>query len=278
MKTILFPTDFSNSAVNALNYAIGICEALKAKLILFNSVSIPAIVTQPSMNMNMEEQLIGVAKEDILLIKNTLIANNKDIDIECFVNYGEAINNIISLAAERHADIIIMGTKGASGLKEVFLGTNTAAVLEKAPCPVLVIPEKVKFKNINKIVFATDLKDNDFHTIAALTEIALSYNAEILVVHISEFMQTDDYEKKMQEWFENGLKESAEIQYKNISFHHLIGGNIDWELERFIEENDIDLLSLSMRKRTVFTKLFSPSLTKKMAYHASVPLMVFHAS
>ncbi|MEP7169884.1 MAG: universal stress protein [Bacteroidota bacterium] len=277
MKTILFPTDFSSSADNALSYAAVLCNDLKAKLVLFHSFHIPAYASPETLDDATEEQLTARAENDLLKLRNKVLAEHKELEIECIVNLGLAVDRIISSAAEKHADMIIMGTKGASGLKEIFVGSNASAVLDKAPCPVLVIPDKAAFKGIAKIVFATNYQESDFQSIKFLTEIASLFNAEILIVHISEFTQADVNEKDLQ-WFKDELKKKSNILYENISFHNLIGGNVDWELEEFIEQNNIDLLSLSMRKRNIFTKLFDRSLTKKMAYHSHVPMLAFHAA
>lgn len=276
MKTILFPTDFSPGADNALNYAIRLSDKLKAKLIFFNSFHIPAYAGAP-IDGDVEEQLMNITNDQLLELKNKALLQNKNLDVECEVNYGFAVDNIVSTAKEKNAGLIIMGTKGASGLKEVLIGSNAASVLEKAPCPVLVIPENAQFKNLDKIVFATDFRNSDFYSIAALAEIAALFNSEIMIVHVSQVTPTGDYESDLLQWFREELKKKTNVEYNNISFHDLVGGNVDYELEDFIEKYKVDLLALSMRKRNIFSKLFDRSLTKKMAYHTHTPLLAFHA-
>lgn len=278
MKTILFPTDFSSGAFNALKYALGLSDKLKAKLILFNSFHIPAYSSQVPLDQDVEEQLLNIAEGELRKIENNALLEYKNLAVESVVNYGLAVDNIISLTEEKHADLIIMGTKGATGLKEVFIGSIAASVLEKSPCPVMVIPENAKFKNIDKIVFATNFRDNDFNSIASLVKIAALFNSKIMIVHVSQVAPTRDYESDLMQWYKEELKKKANIEYKNISFHDLVGGNVDYELEDFIEKNNVDLLALSMRKRNVLSKLFDRSLTKKMAYHSHTPLLAFHTS
>ncbi|HKR05357.1 MAG TPA: universal stress protein, partial [Bacteroidia bacterium] len=193
-------------------------------------------------------------------------------------DFGFAVENIIFKAEEKHADLIVMGTKGANGLQEVLIGSNAGSVIEKSTCPVLIIPENAQFNTIDKIVFATDFCDSDFYAIASLAKIGELFNSEIMIIHISQIGPTKDYEKDVLEWFKNELKYKANIEYENISFHDLVGGNVDYELEDFIEKNKVNLLALSMRKRNLFSRLFERSLTKKMAYHTHIPLLAFHAS
>lgn len=275
MKTILFPTDFSPGADNAFNYAIGLSDKLKAKIILFNSFHIPAYSGVP-IDEDVEEQLMNIANDQLQNLKDKALLQNRNLDVKNVVNYGFAVDKIISTAEENHADMVIMGTKGASGFKEVFIGSNAASVLEKAPCPVLVIPENAEFKNFEKIAFATNFRDSDFDSITSLTEIAALFNSEIMIVHVSQVAPTEDYESDLLQWYKDELKKKTNFEYKNISFHDLVGGNVDYELEDFIEKNKVDLLALSMRKRNIFSKLFDRSLTKKMAYHSHTPLLAFH--
>src|SRR6185436_12618936 len=128
MKTILFPTDFSPGADNALNYAIGLSDKLKAKLILFNSFHIPAYASEGPVNEDVEEQCMNLAQNNLLRMERKAILQSKDLVVESIVNYGLAVDNIISTAQEKDADLVIMGTKGASGSKEVFIGSNAASV------------------------------------------------------------------------------------------------------------------------------------------------------
>src|SRR5688572_6902760 len=137
MKKILFPTDFSANADHALTYATSLCESLKADLILFHSCRAEANVLQV-LNEDISEESImmdSIRKLDAYRIKSSDILRNIHVDMK--VEYGLAVDKIVEAAEDVNADMIIMGTKGASGLEEVLLGSNTAAVMERAKCPVL---------------------------------------------------------------------------------------------------------------------------------------------
>lgn len=276
MKNILFPTDFSAESENAFNFAVGICDKLKANLILFNSFHIPNYTSDVPIDDDAEDRLMNIAEDELSTLETKALLLSKNIHVKCMVSYGLAVDTIISTAQEKQINLIVMGTKGAEGLKEVLIGSNAATVIEKASCPVLVVPEKAKYNSIDKIVFATDFRDYDFYTLARLVEIAKLFNSEIMIVHVSQVAPTKDYEKDLNEWYKEELKKEAGIEYENISFYNLVGGNVADELEEFIEKNKVSMLALSMRRRNVFTKLFNPSLTKKMAYHSQVPLLAFH--
>ena len=160
-------------------------------------------------------------------LQNEIIKNN-NLVIENNVSFGFAVDNIISLAKENKANIIIMGTKGASNLEGLLLGSIATSVMEKATCPVLVIPQNAAFNDIKKIVFATDYHKNDIESIQFLSTIASKFNTEILVIHESAVTLTDNLERDLFEIFKKEVLEK--ISYKNISFKFIIGYSISKDL------------------------------------------------
>jgi nucleotide-binding universal stress UspA family protein len=199
----------------------------------------------------------------------------RNIDVEQKVLFGVAVENIIKEAQQSNADIIVMGTKGAKGLQEVFLGSVTAAVAENSTCPVLAVPEGVKFREYKKIVFATDYHDVDVKSIQYLVTLAELFGAKISIVHISDFLTTDDFERELFRLFK--VKVKAEVHYENISFELITGHDVDKTLSSYIKHNNVDLIAMSTRKKRNFiSRLFDPSLTKKMVHHTAVPLLSLH--
>lgn len=276
MKTILFPTDFSNCATNAIPHAVGLCKVWNAKLLLYHSLLMPPYRMMPDGAEHASENFIREAHNRINNIKSELLSQYPRLVIDTELEVGVAVENIITQALKHSVDMIVMGTKGASGLQELLTGTHAAAILEKAQCPVYIIPQSSKHKSIKKIAYATNFGDSDFVAISILIELAEAYDAEIHVVHVSEYMQSNTYREDFDSHFRNELKKHDGLAQYKIFTHHLIGGNTDYELEQFIAEHEMQLLSMSTRKRGVLSKLFGSSLSKKMAYHTHVPLLVFH--
>lgn len=274
MKVIVFPTDFSKCAGNAMSYAIGLAEKLNAKIVLHNSCHLPAFSEQiPLENLSEEQVMMDASVSMDELIKGSRLIEKK-IQYEASINFGMATDDIVSVAKEKSADFIVMGTKGATGLEKVMIGSNASSVIEKATCPVITIPDDAKYRELRKIVFATDYNSNDADTISFLAALAKPYDAEILVVHISPITGTDTLERDRFLNFKEMIK--TKVPYIRISFQLAVGLNVADDLDFIIEEQKADMLALTNRKRNIFTKLFSPSLTKRMSFHTHIPVISFH--
>ncbi len=271
MKTILFPTDFSASADNALSYAISLCEALKAKLVLLNSCYVPAFASQVPIEEFTEEEILSISDNHLKEYETSGLLKGKHLTVEDRVVFGFAVDSIVSEAEASKAYLVIMGMKGASGLTEALIGSNTDSVIAKAGCPVLAVPDKASFHGLKKIVFATDYHDSDFAAIKFLAGIAALFDAEIIIVHVTDIIQDNAYEKDHFNKFKEDVKK--EVAYENISFDDFEGFNVANTLNSFVKENKIDMIALSTRNRNIISKLFDKSLTKKMAYHTHIPLL-----
>src|SRR5690349_18487799 len=155
MKRILFPTDFSKNADQALAYARSLCLTLQAELVLFHSCRAEAMALQNTVEEVSEE---AIMYDSVLRLKEYKEAHFPDgsINVTQKIAYGLAVDTILQTADSIKADMIVMGTKGSSGIDEILLGSNTAAVMERAKCPVLAVPETAEFHPINVLAFATD--------------------------------------------------------------------------------------------------------------------------
>lgn len=279
MKNILFPTDFSPNADNALNYAVEIARKVKGNLILFHAYSVqlidPNMPAEIYLSAYQEEE--KSAKENLEALCRRLLESNKEIDgssqfnIDTIVSQGLVVDEVISLSDEFSIDLIIMGTHGASGITELILGSNTASVIEKASIPVLAIPHNIQYRNIENIVYAYDDIKSGLPKFNRLLDFAKIYDSEITLLHIIESdRDTADINKSE---FEK-IKETT--SYSNIRLELVKEENILEGINDYVNSNDVDILAMSIKKRSLFDKIFSRSLTKKMAYYTKIPLLALH--
>ncbi|HRH65654.1 MAG TPA: universal stress protein [Bacteroidia bacterium] len=274
VRKILVPTDFSANAKNAAEYAINVAKKLESRVVLFHSTHLPVVSAN---EVVMAVDPVSLEKDSLNhlnLLKRELGRDFGQVEIENVTTIGFAVEEIIEIVRDQKIDLVVMGTKGASGMTEILIGSNTADVIEKCHCPVLAIPAESKFKTPSKVVFATNYADNDFQSIYLLAEILKPFNAEIIILHVDD-NQDSKMEGRMLEWFKGQV--TTNIPYDRFSFSLISGKNTMEVLDTFITENEIDILSVSMRKRNFFDKLTSRSLTRKLAYHTHVPLLAFHA-
>ncbi|REJ81750.1 MAG: universal stress protein [Bacteroidetes bacterium] len=274
VKKILIPTDFSGNAYNAVMYGVKLAESLKCTAILFHSAHLPKIGRLEDVisgaGLNREDELnAGLSN-----LKQQMLSAHQNVNIETLLSGGFAVEEIIRCVKEHKIDLVVMGTKGAGAISQVLIGSNTAKVIEMCPCPVLAIPENAGLGSLDKIVFATNFADNDFQSIYLLAGIFKPFNPEITILHIGD--RTDlNIEKKMFDWFKEQI--STTIPYDNFKFEMIDSTNVLESLNRFVEDNSVNVISASTRKRKFFDKLTSRSLTKKLAYHSHIPLLAFHA-
>jgi nucleotide-binding universal stress UspA family protein len=275
IRKILIPTDFSVSADNALFYAAELAKKIKAELLLYHAYPIPIVdVNMPAaVFMQVTQEAESNARQ---YLEKLCLKLKEQLTLDCPCSYILAqdfnADKVVKTAGENSADLIIMGTHGASGLAEFIMGTNTARVVEKAHCPVLAIPENVSFTPIQKILFTTDYRDTDFPTLKKIVPLADLFNAGIIVMHV--FQHDRKLESHMLEWFKEELENH--IQYGNITYVLEENEKVIEAINDYIDKKKVSILVASTRKHNLLEKIFHTSITKKLTYHPHVPFLVFH--
>lgn len=277
MKTILVPTDFSKNAENALYYAIALAQREKSKIILLHTYLIDYPVSSTSYDLIMEEKKQALEySEHQLNAESMKIKQAGDIAFETISEEDSAVDAILKVIKERKIDLVVMGTKGESNLLNTILGSTTAAVIEKASCPVVAVPMDASVEPIKKITYATAYDQSDLDALEKVVEIAALFRAQVNVLHI--ITTREEEAKKAEEEKMKVFMEEAErrISYNNMSFQLLEGVTVEDALEEYIDEHSTSMLVMSTHHRGFFKRLFGKSVTKHMAYHSTVPLMAFH--
>jgi len=276
MKQILFPTDFSEAANTAFIYALKFADSFGAELVILHVYDLPIVETPPLpestkeifdiVEMNQFESFREQLPELHKLAENRNLGHVKMRNV---LLYGDLIYNINKVCADEAIDLIVMGTKGATGLKETFLGSSTASVITNAKVPVLGIPAEAEYHPIKSIAFTTQYKDKDNDALARTLDIAHKFQASVSCLYIKNDDDPEDIEERINEW---------KIFYRSekIDFFNIAGGHIEQTILDFIENQKVGMLVMRTHKRSFFESLFHRSLTKRLAYHTKVPLLVFH--
>ncbi|MGQ2983812.1 universal stress protein [Flavobacterium sp.] len=276
MKQILFPTDFSEAANTAFIYALRFADSFNAQLVILHVYDLP-IVETPSMPETTAEIFDIVEMNQFESFRDELpklhsIAESRNlghVQMRNILLYGDLVYNINKVCSEEEIDMVVMGTKGASGLKETFIGSVTASVIANVKVPVLGIPVEAEYHPIKSIAFTTQYKDKDNDSLKRALDIADKFGARVQCIYIKNPDDPSDLEEKINEW-------KAYYRGRNIDFFNIAGDHIEQTLLDFIENQHVDLLVMRTHKRGFFEGLFHRSLTKKMAYHSKVPLLVYH--
>ena len=275
MKTILVPTDFSLNATAALDYAAALARKEKARMVILHAVHLSYEL--PEMHGEPIPADAGRNKKDAskrLAMMCSGIRSKFGVDCTSVTKAGFAQDIIIESIREIHPDLVIMGTKGESGFKSQILGSNASNIMDKATCPVLVVPEKAEINRTGRILYATDYLASDVESLAQLVVIAKALKASIEVLHISDRDYSEEAENYFMEEFEQRVRKK--IVYKKLNFHLLTGKSFEKELENYVKEAQPEILAMSAQHRGLFDKLFRKSHTQYAAYHTNIPLLVFH--
>jgi len=217
---------------------------------------------------NVAEEIRNLASEN--LKKIIADKNMEDLPHRCFVRQGLVDEEIKQTIEKNNIDLVVMGTKGSSSDAGIFMGSLTKTMIQHANCPVLAIPEHASKQDFSKIVYCTELKQDETSILNYLIEFARLYNAQITVLHV-------DPNKTNVEWSIEELKKIVDkSDYPNISYHELIGDLPEEAITKYIKENDTSMLAMTTYTTTLFDKLVHRSLTKKMVMHSHIPLLAFN--
>lgn len=277
MNTIVCPTDFSASADNALSFANQLAIRTGARLILVHSTFVPDAMPYAGISRHATGSTYGeeMIYQDRLLNTCQELKKqnpNSQVTYETSVGYRPVTDKIVHIADKEKADLIVMGTSGAHGLKEFVLGSTTADVIELSKRPVLVIPTGVSFSPFKHIVFAADLTRDHALNVDLTVELARLFDARISFLHVLEednFMSGTTARIAYSRGFSG-------IAYDKVSFHTQEDKEIEWGILAFSKANKADLIVMVNHERSIWQSVFSSSHTKEMAYHTTIPLLAIH--
>lgn len=247
----------------------------RAKIILLHAFHI-SYVTPEIPGQLITESMAVIEERGKRKLKDICfeIIEDKKVNCEYLCKHGFAVDVIIETASLLNIDLIVMGTKGASGLTEILIGSNTASVIEKSKCPVIAVPEKARYKGIKNITYATDYHASDIDALKKVTEIARLFKAQVTILHASDEEFNKFSEKEFLKSFQ--AKTEKKISYPKTAYKLLTGKNLEKVLEGHIKEEKPDLLVMSTHYRNLFDRILGSSATKRMVFHTKVPLLAFH--
>lgn len=274
MKKILFPTDFSKTAENAFLYALNLAQGLNAEILVLNSYEIPVISATNAGQPELLQEVYNTIElngfeyfknQAPLLRKIAEDAGYHSINLSFQYEEGTVPFVINTILEKEVVDLIVMGTTGSSTIENKIFGSNTVHVLNNVTVPVLTVPSECEFIELKKIGFATSLKETDKASLHELIALAKPLNAKIECLHV---VQDDDtaYEAVLNNWI-------AEFSPLNVHFHTYEGDDLEETIYDFIDTYEINLVCVVKRQLNFLEKLFTTSLTKKLAYHSYVPVL-----
>lgn len=274
LQTILVPTDFSENAATALQYAAGLATALRGKLILAHVINLPAglpAYPEASLDLSTDPRQEQEAEEALnKLARNTRMANGFLFDLETVCHTGALLPAIKELVEKNEVDLVVMGTRGAGNFLDKLLGTNTSLVMKAASCPVLAIPDQARYSSWQHLAFAADLEEEETIFLQQLFYLAEPFGAHVSVVHV----QTGSVEEARGKRADELRQHFAGHPYQ---FVQLQGQEVVATLESYVKAQNPDLLAVGLRERHLLEGLFHKSISKQLVYHPARPLLALPA-
>jgi nucleotide-binding universal stress UspA family protein len=274
MIKILLPTDFSKASLNAIEYALDFASGSNVTLVFYHSF-IPFDSVLAGAREKNREETIKVEQElknRIEKLKVKMNENFPDVAIETCIDKGAESREIISYSEKNKIDLIVMGTTGASGLKEVLIGSVTSAIIDKSECPVLAVPSNYKFKSIQKILMPTNYALHDLVALKFLFQFSTTNDSTIQFLHVNQKGNPSPQDTELIDTFKDSINRLLKDTNKEFCLHE--GNDAQRSISSIVEDEKIDLIVMTTIKRQSFIdRFFNDSLTKKMAHHTQIPLL-----
>jgi nucleotide-binding universal stress UspA family protein len=266
MDKLFVPVDFSKNSRNALEYAIQIGNLFGSTIHLVHTYKVS---NRAGMFISVEQYVLeDVEQEMSLLLKEMEPRLENGASFKPSIVRGDTIPTLTRGVEQIDPDLIIMGTQGASGLKEVFMGSITNGLIKNTNKPMLAIPADYSFTMPESIVLAIDDIDiTSQSVIMPLSKLARKFDARIMVFH-SEVSDEDA-----------GIDPSIDIFLDGVehSFHYELKGDaVNKSINDFVSDNRAEMLCMIQRERGFWKGLFHSSATKKEVFDSPVPLLVLH--
>lgn len=267
---ILLPTDFSEISDKALPFALELAKRNKASITMMHTIEEPYDFAPM-----LEDIRKQVNRKVKTLFKDKLeeIAKRSEyseLDIDTSIQNGRVSLAILEEAKLSKADLIVMGTTGATGLQKVLFGSNASEIILQSKVPVLVVPKNSGYNGLEHITFLTDYNDGDLKALQETADIAGLFNSKITVLHIAK-------ERNLKtETMHRGFIDMAtkQLNYKDMDFELVIQNNFIAGVADFLETKTTSLITMVRYKKPFFSKLLSRNHSKELGFYSKLPLLV----
>jgi|688.fasta_scaffold00127_66 nucleotide-binding universal stress UspA family protein len=268
MKTIFILTDFSDAARNAADYGVALAEHLGAELVLYHAYSTP--VSIPDSYFEIHPEHIRKDAEAQLLQEVKRIRTTDEQAIAIFAEEGNTASAVMAKASAYPDCLLVSGMKKEDQLLRRIMGSTVTSLSGNGKLPLLVVPEGYTFKTPERIMFASDIKnDSSGHLLHWLHIIADRFTSQLTVVQVLTDEGADDLKNRGWEirFSEDFSKLDTHLEF--VHDHHVAHG-----LELFAAGKGMDMLFIMPHHHSFFYRLFHSSESKKMIFHSKIPLML----
>lgn len=281
-KRILIPVDFSEYSMQACSFAFNLAKHMDAKVkiihIFFNPFYPQGYTKQQSEKVE-HESIEEKVRSNIQKLCNEIESKIQSgeypsVNYSFLIKEGLPEEEIALFAEDYKPEVIVMGTRGKGEKEGDLIGSVTANVIEMTRFPIIAIPHNTAFTTIDgvkTISFLTNFSQRDLLAFDKMTRILHGYDFAFEIAHVA----TNEKEKweesrkaKVTDYFMSKYPD-LRIRFRQIETDDFLTG-----LDAYIQNEQVDLLTLTTSKRNIFMRMFRPSISRKMLYHSSTPLFI----
>lgn len=273
MKRIVVPTDFSPLAESALKIAADLAKKHEAEIYLLHFLDLPLDLIDPTQggDQNLPESIFFMKLAHQRFTKAMSKPYLEGIKVHETVEFNAAFEGIMNVSKKHGCDLIIMGSHGSEGLKEVFVGSNTEKVVRYSDIPVLVVKHEIHDFDVKRMVYATNLSTETANSFNQARKFMSDMNAAFDVVFINT---------------PGKFKTSNEIDDRIKSFKNVVGGedfsvvvqndhNVEDGILNYARKVEADLVGIGTHGRKGIARLLNGSLSEHIVNHAKRPVITF---
>lgn len=271
--TILCPIDFSECALNALEYAAKVGEKYKAKLIIFHVLNKKDFQNLSPLDLGgivqkefLEQKLRNLQEE---VLKESLPKGLKSCEV--VILEGTIVQATLDFSQKINANLIVVGTEGMNDFKKQVVGSRSSKMVMQSDLDILVVPRKAFFKRPRKLVYASNYVEEDKGAIKKVIQFASFFDSEIDIVHVSSRSRLID--KALHKTMVEEIKPAISYELVNYVLKSF-RDDLALGLENYLQLAKGDILVTVSKKKDFFDQLFSKNLSRKMSYFITKPLWV----
>ncbi|QIJ89984.1 Universal stress protein [Mesoflavibacter sp. HG96] len=275
MKKIIVPVDFSDHSNYALEAASILAKKYNAEILALHMLEISeTILTKGEADLQDETVFfIKLAEKRFNeFLQQDFLTN---VSVTPIVKHFKVFSEVNDVAKEHNADLIVMGSHGSSGLKEIFVGSNTEKVVRHADIPVLVIKNKPSTLSFDNVVFASDFSQESVTPYINACQLFGKLGSKIHLLHVNtpgdNFKSSQEIEQTVVEFLNKADGDLNQLEHvKYVSDYTVEKGVLN-----YANVAGADAIAVATHGRTGFTHFLAGSISEDIANHAALPVITF---
>jgi nucleotide-binding universal stress UspA family protein len=271
MKKIIVPLDFSEQSEYAIKVAASLAKKYDAEILALHMLELNQAMITSSEGFHPEQTVFLLKLAEKRFNKFLDKSYLKDVSITPIIKHFKVFDEVNEVAKKNGADLIVMGSHGADGLKEIFVGSNAEKVVRNSDIPVLVIKNDHENFKIDRFVFASDFKEENLPAFKKAKDFANMLSAELDLVYVNvpgdDFLSTRDAYHRINQ-FLTSANSGQEVEIYN-----------DYSVEKgilnFSETIGADIIAIPTHGRKGLAHFFMGSIGEDIANHSKIPVVTF---